>query len=214
MPRLLVALAVCAIVAAACGDDGDGNATPAPTPVATIPLATGDQAEAARAAALAMVGGVTEEPCEPDATKPPCVVGPQSSQPTVDGGIAAFQIGRVDSTILAMGRKADGEWAVWFATPNFTYRRIALPGSMVVCKDGTPIRSEPDDAAAEVATYDDGDELHVDGFVLTKPAENIVEALERGGDGFYRVTEPAEGWVDSRAVAASNCDLLRRQQAE
>ncbi|HXK34061.1 MAG TPA: SH3 domain-containing protein [Dehalococcoidia bacterium] len=213
MPRLLVALAACALIAAACGDGG-GDDTPRPTPVATVQLATGEQAEAALAAALAVVGGVVESPCEPDATKPPCVVGPQSSQPTVDGGIAVFQVGRVDSTILAMGRTAAGEWAAWFATPNFTYRRIALPGSMVVCSDGTPVRAEPDAGAAEVQTHDDGDELQVDGFVLTEPAENIVVALDEGGEGFYRVTSPAEGWVDSRAVSASNCDLLRRQQAQ
>lgn len=215
MPRLLALLAACALIAAACGGDGgEDDGTPQPTPVATIALATGDQAEAALAAALAVVGGVVENPCDPDATRPPCVVGPQSSQPTVDGGVAVFQVGRVDSTLLAMARTPDGQWAPWFATPNFTYRRIALPGVVVVCRDDTPVRAEPDASAAEVGTYDDGDELQVDGFVLTRPAENIADALDPGGDGFYRVTSPVEGWVDSRTVAASNCDVLRRQQGE
>jgi hypothetical protein len=102
-----------------------------------------------------------------------------------------------------MGRRPDGTWDLWFGTQNITYRRIELPGQMLVCADGdgANLRREWGTESDPIAVLPDHTAVTAESFVLTEPGS--VHAL-RPGTGWYRIgTEQhgERGWVFSTLLS-------------
>lgn len=184
------------------------TAAPSPTPTETEPPATSADAEAALAAALEALDARHVRPLTRDA----CLEGNDEGQICIDlvsgeaaiaGGIARFEAGDPNAGPFSffMGRDANGQWHYWFGTQQQTYILQSVPGSLVACGLGGPaeIRAQPSADAELVATLDDEDALEAVEFVLTVPG-SFGAGGERG-EGWYRVSSPAEGWIDSRQVS-------------
>lgn len=183
------------------------TATPSASPTATP---AGGDAASAIAAALEITGGrevspLTAEGCLADnPDMEPCLE-LTSDTGTVAAGLAFFRGGYPDAGPfqLAVGRTAEGGWQVFFASQQQAYQLTTLPGSLLSCSTDGPliVRAEPSDSAEAVAEVERGDQLSAAEFRLTNPG-----AFGGGqrGHGWYRVTSPAEGWVESNLASAAD----------
>ena len=140
----------------------------------------------------------------------PCIeYVPGESSPA--SGIAWFNGGDPDGGgfSFAMGQTAAGSWDYWFGTQQQTYVLTTLPGQGLACAAGAgvTIRAEPFLDGAQVAQLSDGDAVSADLFVLSQGGSYTGGA---NGDGWYKVSAPAEGWVHARELsdaALGDCSL-------
>jgi hypothetical protein len=196
------------------------TATPTVTATATAsptPTPGGDTDSAAIAAATSelkakYVSPLSPDSCAKDNPDGQLCIELKSSAADTSHGAALFNAGDPSGGgfVFAMGRTLSGEWHYWFGTQQQTYHLLSMPGSMIVCADGTGahIRSAPETDADEVTLVKDLTTVQVSNFVLTQPG--TYGASGATGDGWYQVTAPANGWIDARYVANSslgNCAL-------
>jgi hypothetical protein len=109
-----------------------------------------------------------------------------------------------------MGRNPVGEWQFWHGTQQEFYELFELPGQLRVCNGGSdaPVRASPSVTAAQVGRVKENDVLRGEEFVLTHPG-TITPSKERP-EGFYRVTGPIAGWIDTLSVtnaALGDCKM-------
>jgi hypothetical protein len=240
-PFLAASLAaIVALAAVACGDDDEpppsptptatetvtsvptspaatgtpATVTPTPTPTPTLPPSAGEQAQAV---AVQFVRGIILPPGQLCAgpgnpQDRPCV-GPLQT-PDPERGIAHFGVDYPDgsSTNLFIGRKGDGTWAPWYATPNTDHHLKVLPGEMLVCADGDGlnVRERPDATAPVVQTLSDLDRVTADMFELDRAA-TTVDDFDAFYSGWYWLSEPVVGWASANFLAdALNGDCRER----
>ena len=219
MRNLLVAVAFAAAVVACGGGNGKQPSNTSSTPSAAI-ITTGasssaspsqDPAEAALAAAIELVDGVSEADCttnNPEQRE--CVTLDPDNRALASRGIAALglQAPAGSGGALLMGREADGNWAFYAGGQQY-YQAWKLPGEMHVCtqRSGLNVRAEASTDAALVRTVEDNSSVTGEEFVLTQPGTPPT-ASPVPGYGWYRISAPVEGWVYSKYVSGlADCTL-------
>jgi hypothetical protein len=185
--------------------------TPSPTPTATATPEPardpGAEAAAAIEAASALLDAAHIEPFNRDScleANPESLIciSLQSPPAQVAAGIARFRAGDLEggAFIFFMGRKADGTWALWFATQQRYDVLDSLPGLLLTCGGGRPVtvREGPSATAVETGAVEHRSELVAAEFVLEE--EGTLTAGGQWGSGWYRVTSPVSGWVSDADV--------------
>jgi len=220
-PGSLVLCGALALVASACGGDGgksgfavpegtgaasavtSPSATSMPSPSATAKPKTA--ADEALAAAVEKYNALVRAPGQSCGNENPlkqsCVsAGGAPASP--DRGVAVFSVsdaGGMGGFIAVFGRRAAGDWDLWFGTQNTSYHVFNLPAAMLVCADGdgVNVRKAPGSDVPIVTLLKDLTQVQAEEFVLTAPATNPPEP----GTGWYRISSPNEGWVHSSYVS-------------
>ena len=221
--RKLFLLGVLAFVGAATiacgggGDDGQPSSTSSGPAGAIITSGASssaspseDPAEAALAAAMELIEGVSEADCmtnNPEEKE--CVsIDPNSREVAARGiGVLGVQAPRGSGYALLMGHEPDGNWA-YYAGGQQYYQASKLPGEMTVCTQGSGlnVRAEPAADAQLVRTVEDNSTVTGEEFVLTQPGTPPPSFV--AGYGWYRISAPAEGWVYSKYVSGlADCSL-------
>ena len=197
------------------------TATPAPSPSPTAtprrgPTDRGQVIDAAtKAVGARHISPLTRAACVEDNPRElPCIE-LLSDAPSLDGGLARFNGGYLSGNRfeLFLGRAADGSWGYWYSTQQPSYTVTELPAAVLTCGggQGVTVREGPSAGAKAVTRLPDLAELRAEEFVLT--AAGAAPATR--GDGWYRVTGAASGWVPSRdAVAARFGDCAFRDEIE
>jgi len=222
--RKLFLLGVLAFVGAATiacgggGDDGQPSSTSSGPAGAIITSGASssaspseDPAEAALAAAMELLEGVSEADCmtnNPEEKE--CVsIDPNSREVAARGiGVLGVQAPRGSGYALLMGHEPDGNWA-YYAGGQQYYQASKLPGEMTVCTQGTGlnVRANPSADAELVRTVEDNSTVTGEEFVLTQPGTPPT-ASPVPGYGWYRISAPVEGWVYSKYVTGlADCSL-------
>jgi hypothetical protein len=146
------------------------------------------------------------------AVSPGLCANPYSSEAQAARGIAQFGIfdsgapaGLGESDVLAMA--IDGSWKFWEQTGEGGYRRYQLPGDIRACAggDGLNVRSDPSASSAAVTLLADGAVMTAERFVLTDAGS---ATLLLPGSGWYQISSPAQGWVNSNFTSISNATFV------
>jgi Bacterial SH3 domain len=128
---------------------------------------------------------------------------------TAHRGLFTFGIGDAEDAggaFILFGRTSDGAWDQWFGTQNIIYQPISLPGEARVCADGDGlnVRQAPSVSAPVARLLPDGTTLIVEEFVLTQAQPYDEQGRRTGrGDGWYRVSGPADGWVNYHYISST-----------
>ena len=217
---ILIALAFASTATLGCGGGGDDEqpSSTSSAPAAAITRGASssasqseDPAEAALAAAIELLEGVSEADCtinNPEQKE--CITLDPDNRALASRGIAALglQAPAGGGAALLMGREADGNWA-YYAGGQQWYQAWKLPGEMLVCTqgEGLNIRAEPSSEADLVTTVEDNSSVTGEEFVLTEPGTPPPES-SASGYGWYQISAPAEGWVYSKYVSGlPDCSL-------
>jgi hypothetical protein len=219
--NIVFALALAGAATIACGGGGD-DAQPSSTssaPAGAI-ITSGasssaspseDPAEAALAAAIELLEGVSEADCTTNnPEQADCISIDANNRDRASLGIALLGVeGPAGGGAgLLMGREADGNWA-YYAGGQQYYQASKLPGEMLVCTQGSGlnVRAEPSADAQLVRTVEDNSTVTGEEFVLTQPGTPPT-ASPVPGYGWYRISAPVEGWVYSKYVSGlADCSL-------
>jgi hypothetical protein len=214
----VVAFAGAATIGCGGGDDEQPSSTSS-APVGAIITAgasssaspLGDPAEAALAAAIELLEGVSEADCTTNnPERADCIAIDASDREGASFGVAALSVEGPagGSSVLLMGREPDGNWA-YYAGGQQYYQASKLPGEMTVCTQGTGlnVRAEASATAQLVRTVEDNSTVSGEEFVLTQPGTPPT-ASPVPGYGWYRISAPVEGWVYSKYVSGlADCSL-------
>jgi hypothetical protein len=216
--KIIVAVAFAGAATLGCGGDDEQPPDTSSAPAAVLTGAASssaspseDPAEAALAAAIALVDGVPGADCTANnPEQKDCVSFEPNDGELASRGIAVLGVEGPagGSFALLMGREADGNWD-YYAGGQQYYQASKLPGEMQVCTQGTGlnIRAEPSSDADLVSTVQDNTTVTGEEFVLTQPATPPPESGV-AGYGWYRTSAPAEGWVYSKYVSGlADCSL-------
>ena len=220
MRNIVFALALAGAATIACGggDDAQPSNTSSGPSVAIITSAASssatpgeDPAEAALAAGIELLDGVSEADCTTNnPEEKECVsIDPNSREVASRGiGVLGVQAPRGSGYALLMGHEPDGNWA-YYAGGQQYYQASKLPGEMTVCTQGTGlnVRANPSADAELVRTVEDNSTVTGEEFVLTQPGTPPT-ASPVAGYGWYRISAPVEGWVYSKYVSGlADCSL-------
>lgn len=212
-----LALAGAATIACGGGDDAQPSSTSSGPSVAIITSGASssatpgeDPAEAALAAGIELLDGVSEADCTTNnPEQKECITLDPDNRALASRGIAALgaQAPAGGGAALLMGREADGNWAFYAGGQQY-YQAWKLPGEMLVCTQGSGlnVRAEPAADAQLVRTVEDNSTVTGEEFVLTQPGTPPPSFV--AGYGWYRISAPAEGWVYSKYVSGlADCSL-------
>lgn len=99
--------------------------------------------------------------------------------------------------MVVMGQQVSGDWALWVVTQGDDAQVVPLPGPLLACPpaETVALRAEPSEAAEVSGQAARAQTFDADRFVLTTPGTE-----DAPGDGWYRVSGVAEGWVSSANV--------------
>ncbi len=171
--------------------------------------------DAGLAAALAAYNGVRRSQGESCTANNPgrqtCIFADPTDNAVATAARGLFTFGSGDpdgfgGAFILFGRTADGGWDQWFGSQNIIYQPISLPGEARVCADGDSlnVRQAASAAAPIVGLLPDGAILTAEEFVLTgaQPLDDQGQRTGRG-EGWYRVSGPAAGWVNSRFISST-----------
>ncbi len=179
--------------------------SPAASPSASASPSQRDEQALAVEAAMKEVDAVYRSPltldsCLKDNAGNKACIALASNEPTVRGGVARFTGGFPEGGgfSFVMGRTADSGWHYWFGSQQGMYQLSDLPGELRACGNGNAVtvRASPDSAAASAGTLKDLDTATAQEFRLTKAGSFGTNGAR--GEGWYRVTGAAAGWVAAR----------------
>lgn len=203
----------------ATGSAATPTTAPSPSPTATPTRGPADRGQVIEAATKAVgarhISPLTRAAClEGNPGELPCIE-LLSAAASLDAGLARFTGGYLSGNRfeLFLGRAADGSWGYWYSTQQPSYTATELPSAVLTCGggQGVAVREAPSTEAKVVARLPDLAELRAEEFVLTVAGA----APATRGDGWYRVTGGASGWIPSRdAVAARFGDCAFRNEIE
>jgi len=184
-------------------------------PAASVRRSAQDDWDTALTAALAVYNGVARSQGDSCTAGNPghqtCVFADPTAEAvaTAQRGLFTFGIGDPDGVggaFILFGRTPDGAWDQWFGTQNIIYQPISLPGEARVCADGDGlnVRQAPSAGAPVVTLLPDGTTLTAEEFVLTQAQPYDEQGRRTGrGDGWYRVSGPADGWVNYHFISST-----------
>ncbi|TMB68942.1 MAG: SH3 domain-containing protein [Chloroflexi bacterium] len=223
MRKIVVALAFAGAAGLACGGGGDKEQPSISSSASIAAITRGasasaspsqapsqDPAEAALAAAIELIDGVSEADCTTNnPEQKECVSIDPNNRNAASLGIAVLGVEAPagSGAALLMGREADGNWA-YYAGGQQYYQASKLPGEMRVCTQGTGlnVRAEASADAQLVRTVEDNSTVTGEEFVLTQPGTPPPSFV--AGYGWYRISAPVEGWVYSKFVSGlADCSL-------
>ena len=175
------------------GAEAPADPTPSPSPAVT-PAETVHPANPL-GAALDAAGEVFRVPTAAECPGTEDCIEPLAGvEGSAAGGLAvlAYVTGNGGGAIVLMGRDAAGDWGLWTLTQAQEPRIVPLPGSALVCAntETLALRAEPSagaDASGQVARQQT---VEAHEFMLTEHG-----GIDADGDGWYRVTGPADGWI-------------------
>jgi len=218
--KIVLALAFAGAATVGCGGDDDeqpSNTASGPAPAIITSGASSsaspseDAAEAALAAAIELLEGVSAADCTTNNPEhADCISIDSDNRESASLGVAVLTVEGPagGSSALLMGREPDGNWA-YYAGGQQYYQASKLPGEMQVCTQGSGlnVRAEPSATAQLVRTVEDNSPVTGEEFVLTQPGTPPT-ASPVPGYGWYRISAPAEGWVYSKYVSGlADCAL-------
>jgi len=117
-------------------------------------------------------------------------------------GIALLNLSNTagENGFAVMGRNSTGQWQLLQVYKVNGMNPIQLPADGYMCSPAGgisyPVRAQPNPTAPTVANLKNNEKVRVEEFVLTQAGS--ANAM---GDGFYRISAPAAGWVEMRFTA-------------
>jgi len=183
-------------------DPGTETATPTGTSIAS-----GTEVAAVIEAATAALDArylspLSRDACLEDNEAGQICIALASDEGSVEAGIARFDAGDPNGGPFSffMGRDATGAWQYWFGTQQQSYVLQSVPGELLACGLGeaTTVRPQPSSDADATMVLEKQASLTAEEFLITV-AGGFGAGGERG-EGWYRVSAPAEGWVNAREV--------------
>jgi hypothetical protein len=195
------------------------TASPTATPTAeATPTPSAGSGTAAVEAAVALLDATYLETLDRAACEeanPPsriCIT-LQSGQETVDNGLARFMAGDLDvgGFIFFMGRLENGEWGYWFGTQQQVDIPEGLPAGLVACGAGSAVTVYGAPDGSPTGEVPHMAELTAEEFALS--SGGTFGAGGERGHGWFRISEPAAGWVDADSVTdAAIADCLLHEE--
>jgi pimeloyl-ACP methyl ester carboxylesterase len=176
-----------------------------PTPTSTRTPAVDSELDKINSGIRTAIGGnlVQAFPCP---TADWCARALSSVPGSAQSGLVSTLAGRGSNpagTGIVMGRTSTGNWEFYFEDPIVgPLRPSSVPGKGLVCAGtgGTlNIRSEPSTDSRVAGAIRDGQIVDVSEFVLSR-AGHFRVAGQLVGQGWYRVSTPASGWISSDFV--------------
>ena len=238
-PGVAAAFVLAAVLASACGGGSDkaaqvatqpantaaatdrpaspaasATAKPSPSPSVSATTSASDAVVLAATKELDAVyrNPLTRDSCLQDNTAQKVCIVQASPNAALAGGLVRFTGGYPDGGGFAflMGRAADGAWHYLYGSQQGFYLRTELPGDIRACGGGGPItiRATADANSAAAGTIADGATARAEQYTLT--TAGTFGANGKRGDGWYKVSAPAAGWVhasDTADAALGDCKL-------
>lgn len=175
------------------------SSTPSPTPTVSAAQATDD----AFKAGLTIFNAVSNDDCRTNNPQQKACLVEGVNQSSPDRGAAAFELGDPiagGGATVVLGRDPQGQWGFWYGTQQEIFRTFDLPADMRVCGfgQGLQLRAEPSATSEALMSLSDGSTVRAEEFLLTAPGDYAGHTV---GSGWYRVSAPVPGWVQSQLVA-------------
>jgi hypothetical protein len=178
------------------GDDDAGPTAPADP----------EDLEGALAAAARVLGVPYGADCTDDGD---CVREMPTGETSTAGPITQLAYMSADGggAVIFVARDGAGVWQYWQITQFGVYFLVDVPGELRACPDSASlaVRSSPSSTADIAGELPHGATAVADSFVLSQPG-----SLDEPGTGWYRVTDPVDGWVpasDTADAELGDCEL-------